>query len=86
VSIETVLERYAPRLMELPNVWGVDIGGKEGRRVMRVHVEAKVPENQLRPGEVVPKALDGVETDVIEGPAPSAQVLAAQNHPEGGHV
>jgi hypothetical protein len=86
MNIEAVLKRHAPRLMELPNVWGVDMGEKEGRAVIRVHVEEKVPDDQLRSVEVVPKTIDGVETVVIEGAGPSAQVPNAENESGRGRV
>ncbi len=66
VSIESVKARVEPELMKLPNVVGCGIGEKEGRSVIKVFVTAKVPEAVLAPEAVVPKRIDGYDTDVEE--------------------
>ena len=66
MSIEAVKEKNEERLMRLPNVTGVGIGEKGGKPVIKVFVTHKVPESALQPQEVVPKALEGWETDVEE--------------------
>jgi hypothetical protein len=66
MSIESVLRQHEERLMALPNVTGVGVGQKAGKEVITVLVTQKVPESALLPDEVVPKMLDGVETDVVE--------------------
>jgi len=66
MSIEAVKEKNEERLMGLPNVTGVGIGEKAGKPVIKVFVTHKVPESALQPQEVVPKALEGWETDVEE--------------------
>ncbi len=66
MSIETVKRKYEEHLMRLPNVAGVGIGEKMGKQVIKVLVTEKVAESSLRPQEVVPKQLDGYETDVEE--------------------
>ncbi len=66
MSIETVKARVEPDLMKLPNVVGCGIGEKMGRRVIKVFVRVKVPEIELDPGAVVPKTIEGYETDVEE--------------------
>ncbi len=66
MSIETVKRKYEEHLMRLPNVAGVGIGEKRGKPVIKVLVTQKVAEAFLRPEEVVPKLLDGYETDVEE--------------------
>ncbi len=66
MSIETVKRKYEEHLMRLPNVAGVGIGEKRGKPVIKVLVTQKVAEASLRPEEVVPKLLDGYETDVEE--------------------
>ena len=60
--------------MRLPNVAGVGIGEKAGERVIKVFVQSKVPESALKPGEIVPKTLDGYETDVEEIGVVTAQI------------
>jgi len=59
--------------MRLPNVTGVGIGEKAGKPVIKVFVTHKVPESALQPQEVVPKALEGWETDVEESGVVMAQ-------------
>jgi hypothetical protein len=66
MSIEAVKDKYEPNLMKLPNVAGVGIGERAGKPVIKVFVTTKMPESALRPGEVVPKRLEGFETDVEE--------------------
>lgn len=66
MSIEAVIEKYEEQLMQLPNVRGVGKGEKAGKEVIKVLVTHKVSEAQLKPDEVVPKTLEGYETDVEE--------------------
>jgi hypothetical protein len=64
MSIEAVKNKYEDQLMQLPNVTGVGIGQKGGKEVIKVFVTHKVPDSALQPHEVVPKTLEGYETDV----------------------
>jgi hypothetical protein len=64
MSIDAVKTKYEERLMQLPNVTGVAIGRRGGKDVIKVFVTRKVSESVLRPEEIVPKRLEGVETDV----------------------
>lgn len=66
MSIESVKARVEPDLMKLANVIGCGIGEKEGNRVIKVFVSVKLPESELNPQDVVPKTIDGYETDVEE--------------------
>jgi hypothetical protein len=66
MSIEAVKEKNAERLMRLPNVTGVGIGEKGGKVVIMVFVTHKVTESDLQPQEIIPKTLEGYETDVKE--------------------
>jgi len=50
--------------MRLPNVTGVGLGEKRGKEVIIVFVKQKVPESQLERSAVIPKELEGFETDV----------------------
>lgn len=50
--------------MQFPNVTGIGIGEKEGIEVIKVYVTHKVPETKLKPQDILPKELDGYETDV----------------------
>ncbi len=66
MSIEAVKEKHKEQLMWLPNVTGVGIGKKAGKAVIKVFVTHKVPKSDLRPQEIVPKSLEGYETEVEE--------------------
>jgi hypothetical protein len=66
MSIEAMKIKHEEQLMRLPNVTGVGIGEKGGKAVIKVFVTHKVPESALRPQEIVPKSLEGYETDVEE--------------------
>ena len=75
MSVEAVKMKYEERLMRLSNVTGVGIGQKAGKAVIKVFVTHKVPESALRPQDIIPKALDGHETDVEEIGIVTAQTL-----------
>jgi hypothetical protein len=68
-----VKERHADRLRSYANVSGVGVGRRQtgGRRTdeicVRVYVRRKLPEAQLRAEDVLPRKVDGVGVDVIEG-------------------
>ncbi len=66
MSVESVMREQEEHLMGLPNVKGVAPGEKAGQPVIQVFVTHKVPESALRPQEVVPKAIGGYQTDVVE--------------------
>lgn len=66
MSIESVKRKYEDQLMRLPNVTGIGIGDREGSEILKVFVTQKVPESELKPEEIVPKVLNGYETDVEE--------------------
>ena len=66
MSIESVKRKYEEQLMRLPNVTGVGIGEKAGKEIIKVFVTHKVPSSALQPQEVIPKMLEGYETDVEE--------------------
>jgi len=73
MSIESVKQKHEERLMQLANVTGVGIGERQGHKVIKVFVTRKMLENAMRPNEVVPKSLEGWETDVEEIGTISAQ-------------
>lgn len=66
MTIADVRQKYENDLLRLPNVNGVAIGDKAGKPIIKVFVTHKVPESSLQPEEIVPKTLDGFETDVEE--------------------
>ena len=81
MDIVGIKEKYEDQLLKLPNVVGVAIGEKvvkgqvvPGKEVIKVLVTRKVPESQLKPDQVIPKTLEGYETDVEEVGIITAQV------------
>ena len=66
MDTESVRRKYEEQLMQLPNVTGIGIGEKAGKKVIKVFVTRKVPEADLQPQEIVPQALEGHEIDVEE--------------------
>lgn len=81
MDIVSIKEKYEGQLLKLPNVVGVAIGEKvvkgqvvPGKEVIKVFVTQKVPESQLKPDQVIPKTLEGYETDVEEAGIITAQV------------
>jgi hypothetical protein len=81
MDIVRTKEKYKDQLLKLPNVIGVAIGEKvvkgqvvPGKEVIKVFVTRKVPESQLKPDQVIPKTLEGYETDVEEIGIITAQV------------
>ena len=73
MDIESVRASHEQQLMQLPNVNGVAIGKKRGADVIKVFVTRKVPEDSLKPDEVVPRTIGGFDTDVEELGVVSAQ-------------
>jgi len=81
MDIVSIKEKHEDQLLKLPNVIGVAIGEKvvkgqvvPGKEVIKVFVTRKVPESQLKPDQVIPKTLEGYETDVEEIGIITAQV------------
>lgn len=66
MDIEAVLRRHEDELMAYPNVNAVGVGEKSGRSVIKVMVVKKVPEDSLKPDQVLPKELEGFVLDVEE--------------------
>jgi len=64
MNIEAALKKHEAMLIRLPNVTGVGIGEKNGKEVIIVFVKEKVPESLLKKSAVIPKHLEGFETDV----------------------
>jgi xanthosine utilization system XapX-like protein len=66
MSIQSVRKKYEERLLCLPNVTGIGIGEKAGKKVIKVFVTRKVPESALQLHEIIPKMLGAYETEVEE--------------------
>jgi hypothetical protein len=71
-----VKQRHAKSLMALERVVGVGVSKKsgpdpnQGRWVIVVYVNQKIPPHQMDPGGMVPKQIEGVPTDVVEAGEP----------------
>ncbi len=78
MSIEDVRAKHEEQLMQMPNVAGVGIGEKAGKAVIKVFVTHKVPKTDLQPQDIVPKMLDGWETDIEEIGAVTQQTESQQ--------
>lgn len=63
---ETVKRKHEEQLMKLPNVMGVSIGEKGGKKVIKVYVTRKLPKSALRSEDIIPETLEGFEVDVEE--------------------
>lgn len=77
-----IKEKYQEELFKIPEVTGVGIGLKivDGNYTdefsIRVHVVNKKPPGEVKPEEMIPKEIEGVETDVIEEGYAEPQVEA----------
>ena len=69
-------EKHADRILDTyRNVTVVNIGYKrkdgvelrDGNVCLLVWVRKKLPENQVEPDQLLPKEIDGVDVDVLEG-------------------
>jgi hypothetical protein len=78
MNIASVQQKYTDQLMNLPNVVAVGQGqDAAGNDVIKVFVERRLPESDLRPEDIVPKTLDGFRTEVE-----TIGVVLAQDEPE----
>lgn len=66
MDIEAVLQKHETELMSLANVQGVGLGERAGKPVIKVFVDAKVPESSLPSDQIVPKNLEGCDVHVEE--------------------
>lgn len=72
MTIFDVHKKRSNELFVFPNVVSVAIGQKkqQGKSVNRiaivVSVKKKIPESELRLNEIIPKYIEGFETDVVE--------------------
>ncbi len=77
-TVEEVFHRHERELLGLPNVTGVGIGDADGRPVILVFVRQKVPEEQLRPQDLVPSQLEGYRVQVRPQLTIGAQVPTSE--------
>ncbi|HOV79126.1 MAG TPA: hypothetical protein PK728_03400 [Bacillota bacterium] len=82
------LNKTRGRLLELKNVVGVGVGYKHvgeevtGEPAFIVYVEKKLPPSDLSRKHIVPRKIDGLDTDVIEiGPVRMLGVRTARERP-----
>jgi hypothetical protein len=75
-AVGAIRQRHESALLALENVIGVGTGRDEaGSAVIDVYVLRKVPRQELRPGETIPRVLDGVPVRVVPIGEVTAQAL-----------
>jgi len=68
----SALNKYRRKLLSLKNVVGVGVGYKQvgdnttGQPAFIIYVEKKLPAPDLPRSHIVPKQVDGLDTDVVE--------------------
>jgi hypothetical protein len=65
MKIENIIKEYERVIISLPNVTSIGIGEKNGKESILVYVTKKIPESQLDKSAIIPKIIEGIETDVI---------------------
>ena len=75
MKIGSAMKKHEEQVMRLPSVTGTGIGKKAGKDVIKVFVTQKLPESALQPDEIIPKTLEGYQTDVEEIGVVTAQAL-----------
>ncbi|MDD5320755.1 MAG: hypothetical protein PHD43_09130 [Methylococcales bacterium] len=75
MKIGSAMKKHEEQVMQLPNVTGIGIGKKAGKDIIKVFVTQKLPESALQPDEIIPKTLEGYQTDVEEIGIVTAQAL-----------
>lgn len=75
MKIGSAMKKHEEQVMQLPNVTGIGIGKKAGKNIIKVFVTQKLPESALQPDEIIPKTLEGYQTDVEEIGIVTAQAL-----------
>ena len=75
MKIGSAMKKHEEQVMRLSNVTGIGIGKKAGKDVIKVFVTQKLPESALEPDEIIPKTLEGYQTDVEEIGVVTAQAL-----------
>ena len=67
-QVKKIKEKYEKQKLEIENVIGVGIGKKKDTQELciRVYVRKRIPESQLKPGEIVPESIEGIQIDVVE--------------------
>jgi len=80
MNIQRIKEKHEQKLLLFPNVVGVGVGRKfiKGASVRRacikIYVQKKVPKSRLKKSEIIPKKLNGRETNVEEVGALKTQI------------
>ncbi len=64
MNIESALRQHESALRRLPNVTGLGIGERGGKEVIVVFVAEKLPAGGLPPQAIIPRTIEGYETDV----------------------
>jgi hypothetical protein len=75
LKIIEVQKKYEDSILQLPNVTGIGIGLKANEQVIKVFVTKKLSENFLQFDAIIPKNLDGYQTDVEEIGSVTTQLI-----------
>ena len=77
-QLQVIMEKHRSRLEATANVVAIGIGDKQrkgqslNRLCIKVYVSKKLPEDQLPDDQIIPKQINGCETDVEEMEPPIA--------------
>jgi hypothetical protein len=66
MDLEAAVRQSEQELMSKPNVTGVGIGERDGKPVIKVFVQRKLPKSELSKKEIVPRKIGKYPTDVVE--------------------
>jgi len=66
MGVSEARQKHERALMRKKNVVGVGVGRRGNEPAVTVFVEKKVPKSELSSQDLVPRAVDGVRTDVVE--------------------
>src|SRR5687767_11201798 len=85
-----IKDRAAERLLTIPHVNAVGIGGRNkggkptGTIAIKVFVTRKKPAADVPPEELIPESIEGVPTDVVQmGPVRIPTIVPGATHPGG---
>jgi len=66
MNIELVKRKYEDLLMRVPDVVCVGTALKANKEIIKIFVKKKTPESFLQLAEIIPKYIEGYETDIEE--------------------
>ncbi len=83
-DLESAVQKLKKKFKDRTDLSAVDYGFREGKRdgplVVRAFVPFKRDETELEKSETLPKTIDGIDVDVIEGDFSTSDARAGLNH------